>query len=156
MIFWKSIAIALAVILGLSYAGFAYVYSQARGIGVGAQQPKIVTLLRNQNVTSSWNASVNILGYKTGFLYVNVSALGNLISGINRPFMVSWLFEADEIKGGIPLVFSGDLNSRDVYIHPIDMAGSQMWLFLTPSSNVGPYPLPVVWTVISMSLYLRD
>lgn len=107
MIFWKSIAIALAVILGLSYAGFAYVYSQARGIGVDAQQPKIVTLLRNQNVTSSWNASVNILGYKTGFLYVNVSALGNLISGINRPFMVSWLFEADEIKGVSHLCFLG-------------------------------------------------
>lgn len=163
MIFWKSIAIALAVLLGISYVGFAYVCSQSGGITMigmvtGMPQPRVVTLLKNSNVTNLYwsrpptlNKSVDILGYKTVFLYCQVFLYERPLNPDPqwRPTLnLSVQFETDDILSGtteIGLIF--DTNSGVGFVKEIDLVGARMWISASASYQ---------WAVMSMSLYLRD
>jgi len=151
MSFWKPLAITLAVLLGLSYIGFAYVYSQGGGIMIagmitGGMQPKVVTLLRNSNITSSWSTSVNILGYKTSFLYLNVSSVSRKVN--EAEFRLTYQFEVDEIRDDVHTF--GFISRVSIPIGELHLVGTKMWFALTPE------PLDSISAVISMSLYLRD
>lgn len=155
MVFWKSIAIALVVILGLSYAGFAYVYNRAGGINftgivTGEPQPKVVTVLKNQNLTfervpgretspffSVLKYSIDVVGYKTGFLYYNVSQFGVMPGWHEGHVYLYYEFETDGFFTGL----------KD-YQFEHNLIGTRMWLALTATT--------ASWAVISISLYLRD
>lgn len=162
MNFWKSITIALAVVLGLSYAGFAYVYSQGGGIMIagmvtGGMQQKVVTLLKNSNITNplNWNISVDTTGYKTGCLYYQT------IDMHNREYYrigLSYRFEVDEIFGTRHSL--GSIGSDEPENREINIVGAKMWIstaqLFVIVSGPDPQPESPQWAVISMSLYLRD
>jgi hypothetical protein len=163
MIFWKSLAIALLAILGLSYVGFAYVYSQGGGITIagmvtGGPHAKVVTLLKNSNITNLYyqrpltlNKSVDISGYSTGFLYFQVF----LYEKSSHPdpqwrptLTLSVQFETDSILSGTTEIGSVyDTNSGVAFVKQIDLIGTKMWI-----SGYATYE----WAVMSISLYLRD
>jgi len=163
MIFWKSIAIGLVVLLGISYAGFAYVYSQGGGITMvgmlaGRPQPRVVTLLRNSNITNlhyqrplTLNKSVDISGYNTGFLYCQVF----LYEKPSHPdpqwrptLTLSVQFETDNMLSGTTEIGSVyDTNSGIAFVKQIDLIGTKMWI-----TGYATYES----AVMSMSLYLRD
>jgi hypothetical protein len=152
LILWKYIAIGLAVLLGLSYIGFAYIYRQnggiyITGIGSAGPQPRVVTLLRNQNVTGTWNMSVDVLGYKTGFLYCQVFQTSVLpptgpISYV-VPAIDIW-FQVDNMKISNHII---GITGPTLESHELDLEGSRMWVIVDASNY---------WIVISLSLYLRD
>jgi hypothetical protein len=153
MIFWRSIAIALAVILGLSYAGFAYVYSQSGGIIIGmiagARQPKVITLLKNQNITKSahtnvfLNTSVDTYGYKTGFLYLK--AIQRELYSIDY---IDAYSETDSLSGSATTLISNlELGANVSLSWEINIGGSSMRIRIISETS---------WAVLSMSLYLRD
>lgn len=145
---WKFLTFVLVVVLGVSYVGFAYVYTNSLAsvetpptepVGI---QPKIVTLLKNSNVTSNWNASVGIFGYKTGFFYLNVTGLPE--NPTSNPIL-SWQFETDGIRA--PRYLFGNLVRTGTSVTKVDLQGSNMTFYITSQGQ---------WVVISMSLYLRD
>jgi len=151
MQFWKSLAIGLIVLLGVSYVGFAYVYSQGGGIMIaglvtGGMQPKVITLLKDTNITSYWSTSVNILGYKTSFLYLNVSSVSRKVNWAE--FRLTYQFEVDEIKDDVHTF--GVISGVSHPIGEIHLVGTKIWFALTPE------PLDSISAVMSMSLYLRD
>ena len=146
---WRFLAFVLVVVLGISYVGFAYVYTNIVAGGetptttgpVGIQ-PKIVTLLKNSNVTSNWNASVATFGFKTGFFYLNVTSLP--VNPTSNP-VLTWQCETDGIKA--PRYLFGNLVREGTSVTKIDLQGSNMTFYITPEGQ---------WVVLSMSMYLRD
>ncbi len=154
MRFWKSLAIGLMVLLGISYVGFGYVYSQAGRIMIarmvtGGQQPKVVTLLKNQNITSLQytnlflNTSVDTYGYKTGFLYLKAVQMERYSID-----MLDVSFETDSLSGQATILISNwFLMANASYSWEINIGGTRMWIHVYSSTS---------WAVLSMSLYLRD
>lgn len=152
MPFWKSLAIGLMVLLGISYVGFAYVYSQGGGIMIagmvaGGMQPKVVILLRDANITrGDWSASVDTRAYKTGFLYCQVISTND-----GGPLVPKYEFRVDDIPGGdseLPYVSPGN-----VYSWEISIKGTELRVWFTV--RLGYYLHPES-AIVSMSLYLRD
>jgi hypothetical protein len=158
MILWKTIAITLAIILGVSYGGFVYIYIQSGGIttaGIitGGLRPKVMSLLKNSNVTNlnsapSWNTSVDIFGYKTGFLYCQIYQHGNPTPIITPTLYLMVEFETDGMlgifsaTGAVKIYENGSASSS-----AINLMGSRMWIGASANYQ---------WAVMSMSLYLRD
>jgi hypothetical protein len=124
----------------------------------GRHQPKIITLLRNSNITNlnyqrplTLNKSVDVSGYNTGFLYCQVFLYEKPLHPDPqwRPtFTINVLFETDNIPSGTTEIgLINDTNSGVALVKQIDLIGPEMWI-----SGYASYQ----WAVISMSLYLRD
>jgi len=164
---WKSLSLVLATLFTVSLLSIGYLYTQTSGFTGVAQtssQSKIVTLLKKTNLTNldvdnpfAWNASVDTVGYKTGFLYCQVFENGKVTryqssaGGHNPPtervLEVYVHFETDDISvaSNQPLYFEVHDNGTS-YVE-VNLAGS-----LTRVLIFGTYQ----WAVVSMSLYLRD
>lgn len=155
MNFWKSLAIGLAALLGISYAGFAYIYSSSGGIIIagmitGGMQSKVITLLRNSNITSAWTMSVSIQGYKTGSLYCQMASAkpgGGLAPECQ--------FELDSILGRKFELTA--FYTRAPRSWEIDLEGTKMWIRFNPTIDPEYTEAGAPQSaVVSMSLYLRD
>ena len=159
MQFWRSLAVGLIVLLGISYVGFAYIYSQVGGITIagmviGRKQSKVIALFRNSNITNlqSWNTSVDLSGYKTGFLYFQVIDLhpgGGLVPHC--------LFEVDEILGRDIGFWGPPVTSGGSYSWELNLEGSKMWIWFELEEYWIDAQLYVPESaVVSMSIYLRE
>jgi hypothetical protein len=151
MNFWKYYSIGLAVLLG-----FVCFYSLGGGLTItemitGRTPSRVITLLSDSNITvSEWLMIVGTRGYKTGFLYCELTRTHP--GGYLAP---KYRFEVDGILTNfveLSSVFPGYSRSWE-----IDLQGTKMWIYFEARVDYSvPEPNYPRWAVISLALYLRD
>jgi len=141
------VLIALLSGLGGGFSmGYLIYQPRVQSLLEAEPQPKVVTLLKNSNVTNlqNWNTSVDILGYKNGFLYCQIFQTAKSY-GESR-LHIGAVFETDDIIAGGTSV--GPIYGVGVAFKEINLGGSRMWIVISDATYQ--------WAVMSISLYLRD